>query len=265
MINNGSMESSELLTPEILGEIEGLVSVPLENGESLHVGTSRGQFAKFFHEYADTLGFDGDQAQEFFKKNVDLVFTPIKIRDTALGNKFDTLLGSLVEKGTHLLGRPLGMTAPLRNGRFAISVDLKSIADQIPKYTLTGRKISGYSKQNREERIASLQSAIEAVADHESRHLLQYMVEPEKMAAYRKSSTETKRDLLGFTVSAAASFLSPDLAIVAAPAAFILLGLTAFRNRKEIDIEKDAYATAETAIGLKLSNKPFNFEVRSTK
>ncbi|MBI2594324.1 hypothetical protein HYW39_01350 [Candidatus Curtissbacteria bacterium] len=79
------METGEFqASPDINARIEDTIPVPLEPGEFLHVSTSRRQFGDFFKEYAYFLGFNGNEAKQFFDNNVNLTFSPIDHRELDL-------------------------------------------------------------------------------------------------------------------------------------------------------------------------------------
>lgn len=237
--------------------IRDTIALLLEDGEFIHIETTKARLADSFAEYAAKLGFDGRIAKTFFEEKV--CFKLGKIDNISWPQ--DPAVDRVLAKGVkYILRNPYaGIVLPLADGRYSLTIDTQLIARYLPKL------VRDYPHLTLEERAVSFQQVLNSFTGHELMHLLQFMTQPETVEQSHKQAITARRIGIPIAVGSAAAITSRMLfpAIDVIPAALpVGAGLIWFAwqgmkgTRK---IEREATDAQNKGLETTLINKPFSF------
>lgn len=226
---------------------ESVTISPKEKTATVDVDTTQKQLADYFQEYADNLGFDGEAAKQFFEEKVVFTFDPkeafaeYNVPDvSSVDNALSRTLMKL--KPPQFLGQVL----PRRDGKLSMCVNLKGIADEVSKNKKGGKDPE------------ALQERMNTVTNHELRHVLQFMTQPELVQRKSWQMADNQKLLLGFAMGFAASAAAPETLPYTIGALGALKCFSLIVHGRGIDMERDPLEAQKTDI-TKLQRRPFNF------
>lgn len=238
------IDTEGLNAPTIIKES---VILPSKDRIVVDVETTREQLANYFEEYANSLGFNGADAKSFLEENVDFTFD-VKEAQAKYGNSHlsskEVALNKALMRFVPM--RPLGHIVTQRNGRLNFCINLHDIAKHLPK---------AKKDQTPFER---LQDRVHAITNHELRHLLQHMTQPEVIAQKTKQVSANQKLVMGLATAIFVGNIAPETLPFTLGALAGLKCITLLEYGKGINAEKDPIEAAKIDMS-QLQRRPFNF------
>lgn len=236
---------AEVSAPPVIKESVTLAAK--EKTAGVDVDTTQEQLADYFQEYANNLGFDGEAAKQFFAEKVVFTFNPKEA--FAQYNDPDVSSVDNVLNRTLMRLRPpqfLGQVLPRKDGKLSMCVNLQGIANEVSKNKKGGKDPE------------ALQERVNTITNHELRHVLQFMTQPELVQRKSFQMADNQKLLLGFATGFAASAAAPETLPYTIGALGALKCFSLIVHGRGIDMERDPLEAQKMDI-TKLQRRPFNF------
>lgn len=238
------------------------IALPLENGEFVHVETSKPQLTDAFAEYAGNLGYDPEKARTFFDEKVDFTFGTAK---NMVYPPQVTIFDKIVDRAISFLRRGdyLGCVPRSKRGGYEFALNTPIIQKYLPKLKIRDVwRVENYLEQTIEEKIASLQQTINSITNHEFYHILQYMEQHELMDQMVRRGILSQRMFCAWTAATlTTSQIAPQYTFpVALLGGLAMLGGVLYVQKDgTIKVEKDAYEKQKKAKGFRPIKQPYTF------
>lgn len=192
------------------------IEIPGAPNEYLHLETSPEELANAFGRFAEVHGVDPEEAEAFFRANVEFTFGTLKNATIPPETPFSDVilyrLSSFFKKTGYF-----GSVAHSNKGGYELAVNVPTITSYLQKHNklqLGPLRIHDIDQQTIEEKIAVLKEIINSVTYHEFRHILQFMEEPNLIRSHLRGRGMERKIILAWTTATlAATAVVPDIAM----------------------------------------------------
>lgn len=226
-------------------------AVTLASKNRVDVETTKEQLANYFEEYANYLGFNGQEARNFFEGKVDFTFH-VQEAQAKYGHPNMSPIEIALNKALIKFGRvkPLGQVTTQQDGRLTLCINLHDIAKYLPK-----------AKRNQAP-AETFQAQVHTVINHELRHLLQHITQSEVMARQTKQNLANQKLVMGLGTALFVGGIVPETLPYTFGALAGLKCITLLEYGKGINAEKSP-SEAQKIDMSQLQRRPFNFTDRT--